>query len=80
MLAFILIRVPALRTGGAVQVLKSIPGVVEAHGLYGESDVIVKVDVPDNKTLDELVMEKIQGLPEVESTRTFIVVESLEVG
>lgn len=78
MKAFILVRVPALRSGGAVGALRGMSGVVEAHAIYGESDVIAKVEVPDIRDLDELVLEKIQALEYVESTRTFIVMESLD--
>ena len=78
MLAFCLIRVPALRSGGAVQSLRKLAGVTEAHAVYSETDVIAKLEVPDLKALDELVLGKIQDLPGVESTRTFIVMESLD--
>ncbi len=74
MQAYLLIKVPAKQAGGVLEQLKELPGVVEASVIYGETDVIARLDVPDQDELDELVIDRIQGLPAVESTRTFIVV------
>lgn len=78
MIAYILVRVPAPRSGGIVEILRSWPEIKEAHVIYGESDIIAKVEVPNNRTLDELVINRIQSLDKVESTRTFLVIELLE--
>ena len=72
MKAWVLIKVPAKQIGGLVDELRSYPGVVEASAIYGETDVIAKVEVPDQDALDELVLHRIQGIEAVESTRTFI--------
>jgi DNA-binding Lrp family transcriptional regulator len=77
MKAWILIKVPAKQIGGLVDELRSYPGVVEASAIYGETDVIAKVEVPDQDSLDELVLERIQSIAAVESTRTFIGVGSM---
>lgn len=77
MKAWILIKVPAKQIGGLVEELRSYPGVVEASAIYGETDVIAKVEVPDQDSLDELVLERIQSIAAVESTRTFIGVGSM---
>ena len=49
----------------------------EASAVYGETDIIAKVEVPGQAELDQLVFHQVQGLPEVEATRTFIVVGGL---
>ena len=72
MKAWVLIKVPAKQIGGLVDELRSYPGIVEASAIYGETDVIAKVDVPDQDALDELVLHRIQGIAAVESTRTVI--------
>lgn len=77
MLAYVLIKSPPKQVGGLIEALRGFPGVVEACALYGESDAIVKIDVPTPAELDDLVMNQIHALPEVESTRTFIVVGGL---
>jgi DNA-binding Lrp family transcriptional regulator len=78
MRAWVLIKVPAKQIGGLVEELRSYPGVVEASAIYGETDVIAKVEVPDQDALDELVFHRIQGIEAVESTRTFIAVGTMQ--
>ena len=72
MKAWILIKVPAKQIGPLVDHLRDVPGIVEASGIYGETDVIAKVEVPDPDALDDLVTNHIQNIAAVESTRTFI--------
>lgn len=74
LLAYVMMRVPGKDVDRVLEALKQFPGVVEASTVYGETDIIAKVQVPDQEELDNLVMEKIHGIPGVESTRTFIVV------
>jgi DNA-binding Lrp family transcriptional regulator len=74
MRAWVLIKVPAKQIGGLVDELRSYPGIVEASAIYGETDVIAKVEVPDQDALDELVLQRIQSIDAVDSTRTFIAV------
>jgi len=70
--AWVLIKVPAKQLGGLVDELRSFPGIVEASAIYGETDVIAKIEVDDAAALDDLVVNRIQGIAVVESTRTFI--------
>jgi len=74
MLAYVLIKAPPKQVGAIIEELRQYPGIVEASALYGESDALVKIDVPSQDELDDLVMNRIHSLPSVESTRTFIVV------
>lgn len=74
MRAWVLIKVPAKQIGGLVEALRAFPGIVEAAAIYGETDVIAKIEVPNQAALDELVMQRIQSIEAVESTRTFIAV------
>ena len=70
--AWVLIKVPAKQLDGLVEELRKFPGIVEASAIYGETDVIAKIEVGDSAALDELVVHKIQSIEVVESTRTFI--------
>lgn len=70
--AWVLITVPAKQIGGLLDELRGFPGIVEAAGIYGETDVIAKIEVDDPAALDELVVGRIQSIAAVESTRTFI--------
>lgn len=77
MRAWVLIKVPAKQIGGLVEELRSFPGIVEASAIYGETDVIAKIEVADQRALDELVVQRIQSMSAVESTRTFIAIGGL---
>ncbi len=77
MLAYILMKVPGKEVDAVMEELRACQGVVEASTVYGESDIVAKVQVKDQKELDSLVMDQIHHIGAVESTRTFIVVERL---
>ncbi|MBI4289807.1 MAG: Lrp/AsnC ligand binding domain-containing protein [Chloroflexi bacterium] len=77
MKAFALISVPSGKSPEAVVALRKVPGVVEAWAVYGETDIVIKIDVPDHRTLDRLIMQDIQGMKLVQNTRTMIVIESV---
>ncbi len=75
--AYILMKVPGKHIEEAIGKLKAFPAIVEASAIYGESDIVAKVQVSNPRELDVLVREQIHGLEEVESTRTFIVMGDL---
>ena len=77
--AFLLITVPARMSGEVVHKLIESHGdvVKEAAAVYGEADVVAKVEVNSVEKLHDLVMNKIQRLDHVEVTRTFIIIPSL---
>ena len=77
MRAFVLLRVPAKQVDRTLARLGELEGIVEASAVYGETDIIAKLEVPSQAELDDLVIVQIQSLPEVEATRTFIVVGGL---
>lgn len=77
--AFVLITVPANKSGDIVRTLMEDYSefVFEAAAVYGEADVIAKVETPSIEQLHQLVMDKIQNLPNVRVTRTFIIIPQL---
>jgi DNA-binding Lrp family transcriptional regulator len=76
--AFVLITVPAKNSGDIVRMLMDkFEFVKMAAAVYGEADVIARVETPSVRALHELVMDKIQNLPNVKVTRTFIMIPSL---
>ena len=79
MLAWVLIRIPAKHSGGVVEKLKKLKkdGIKGAWTLYGEMDVLVRIEVESKNALDDLIMNKIQGITEVEYTITYLTVDSL---
>jgi DNA-binding Lrp family transcriptional regulator len=49
--------------------IAQIPGVISVEGVYGEFDLIVRVDVPLGNTVD-LVINQIRKIHGIKSTRT----------
>ncbi|MGE9696963.1 MULTISPECIES: Lrp/AsnC family transcriptional regulator [unclassified Streptomyces] len=60
--------------------LRSLPGVSHIALVSGDFDVLVLVHSPDNRALRELVLTRLQAIPEILSTRTLLVFEEEEVG
>jgi DNA-binding Lrp family transcriptional regulator len=50
--------------------IQKIHEVVELHPLFGEYDLIVKLDAPDFNRLGEIVVDKIRKIPGVIDTKT----------
>ncbi len=73
--AFALIEVPAKRSGAVVEYLGKYPEIKEAAAVYGDTDVVAKVQAASPEELDRLIMDVIQGNPDVQSTRTLVVIE-----
>jgi Lrp/AsnC family transcriptional regulator, leucine-responsive regulatory protein len=59
------------------ELLAQIPEVQEAHHIAGEDCFVVKVRVPDARSLGRLLREKIGAIGAVKSTRSTIVLETL---
>ena len=53
--------------------LKLLPEVQEVHILFGEWDIIAKLELSAPEALGTFVMEKIRSLPGVKLTSTMIV-------
>ena len=75
MRAYILINVRPGRVREVVGGLGQLEGVRHADACWGLPDVFVYAEVADEKTLNALVIDKIQKLDGVERTETHIVVE-----
>lgn len=75
MRAYVLINVRAGKVRDVVSAVSQLPGVRHADACWGLPDVFAYVETPEEKTLNLLVMDKIQKLEGVERTETHIVVE-----
>lgn len=53
--------------------LRDLPDIREVHILFGEWDMIVKLEIPTPEALAQFVMEKIRPLAGVKYTSTMIV-------
>ncbi len=73
MLAYVLM---SLNGGDELQVLdklRAIQGVIDAHVLFGEWDLIAKIDMESSENFSSLVMDQIRKWPEVKQTSSMIV-------
>ncbi|MGW1977085.1 Lrp/AsnC family transcriptional regulator [Streptomyces sp. NPDC001889] len=59
--------------------LQALPGAAHIALVSGDFDVLLLVHTPDNRTLRELVLTRIQGIPEVLSTRTLLIFEETDL-
>jgi len=75
--AFVLITVPSKRSGEVVESLRKHPEVQEAAAVYGDTDVIIKVQAQSLVEIDRVIMDGIQADPDVKTTRTYLVIEKL---
>ena len=75
--AFVLITVPSKRSAEVVEALRKHSEVKEAAAVYGDTDLILKLQAPSLVELDQVIMDGIQSNPDVKTTRTYLVVEKL---
>ena len=57
--------------------IRKIPEIVECHHISGKYSLLVKVMTHNNEHLKRIIVEKIQSIPEITYTESFI---SLELG
>ncbi len=75
--AYVLLKTPAKHVEAVLAELQTIPAVAEASVIYGETDIIARVEVAGQDELDALIFHRLHEMEMVESTRTFIVVREL---
>ena len=52
--------------------INQIPEIVECHHISGKYSLFVKIYTKDNEHLKNIIIEKVQSIPEVTGTETFI--------
>jgi len=52
--------------------IMKIPEIVECHHVSGKHSLLIKIYTKNNEHLKDIIIEKIQSIPEVTSTETFI--------
>jgi DNA-binding Lrp family transcriptional regulator len=77
-IGFVLINTAPAHEHEVYTKLSKIPEIVEVHPLFGEFDLITKVEPEDFEKLGELVIEKIRSIKGVVDTKTLTGVESLK--
>ncbi len=72
-IAYILATVKSGTEKEVVDSLKKEPRVKEAHLLYGEFDIIAKIDLQSISDLSDFILDKIRAIQFIEKTATLIV-------
>ncbi len=74
MKAFVLLKVDVGRLFDVLNEVKNVPNVLEAYAITGEWDIIACMEVEKPEKIAEIVGQKLQGLPGVRGTLTFVAV------
>ena len=73
--AYVFVNAKAGTIKAVTEGLRALKGVAAADPCWGSPDIIMTVEVKDERTLNDLVLSKIQKLSGVEHTETHIVLE-----
>ena len=73
MYAFVLISLDSAREQDILQELANMKEIKEAHILFGEWDMLAKVELESPEALGTFVMNEIRNVPGVKLTSTLIV-------
>jgi DNA-binding Lrp family transcriptional regulator len=73
--AYILVSVQAGQARDVLEQIRSLDGVRQAHTCWGQPDIFAYFEVPDDKHLADIVLERIQNMTGVRTTETHLVVD-----
>jgi len=76
-LGFALLSISPLHEKTVFESLKNVPEIIEIHPLFGEYDILVKIQTADIDTIGEVVIKKIRALKGIVDTKTLIGTKSL---
>ena len=74
---FALLSISPLHEKTVYERLKTIKEVTEIHPLFGEYDILVKIECPDMDSIGDVVINKIRSTKGVVDTKTLIGTKSL---
>ena len=69
-IGFVFMRVSPLHESEVFNKLSKIPEVIELHSLFGEYDIIAKIEAKDYEHLGEIVIHKIRTIDGILYTST----------
>jgi DNA-binding Lrp family transcriptional regulator len=69
-IGFVLISAAPAREHDVYDKLAKVPEIIELHPLFGEYDLIAKVDAEDFEKLGSIVVNKIRSIEGVINTKT----------
>jgi len=70
--AYVMINCEMGSEGAILEGVKSIDSVTEASGVFGNYDIVVKIECPDVEEMRETIAKKIRQLGRIQSTTTLM--------
>ena len=74
---FALLSISPLHEKNVYETLKTVPEITEIHPLFGEYDILVKIECGDIDAIGDIVIKKIRSLKGIVDTKTLIGTKSL---
>jgi len=75
---FVLVSVSPMREKEVFEMISSIDEVTEIYPLFGEYDILAKIEARDFDEVGSVVIKKIRAIPGVIDTKTLLTSESLK--
>jgi DNA-binding Lrp family transcriptional regulator len=76
-IGFALLSISPLHEKTVYEKLRQIPEIIEVHPLFGEFDILVKIEAHDIDSIGSIVINKIRSVQGVVDTKTLIGTKSL---
>ena len=73
MLAYVLIALDSAKEQQIYEEVKDMEGIKDAHMLFGEWDMVAKLELENPEALSAFVIQNIRSIPGVRLTSTMIV-------
>lgn len=74
-LAYIMVRIDAGSERSVLSKIESLSEVKESHIIYGEWDIVMKIEVANVEEITAFVVDKLRKISDVKLTSTMIVAE-----
>jgi len=75
---FALLSISPLHEKEVYEKLKDTPEIIEVHPLFGEYDILLKIETIDFDSIGKIVINKIRSIKGVTDTKTLIGTKSLK--
>jgi DNA-binding Lrp family transcriptional regulator len=76
-IGFALLSISPLHEKTVYEKLRQIPEIIEVHPLFGEFDILVKIESRDIDSIGNIVINKIRSVQGIVDTKTLIGTKSL---
>jgi DNA-binding Lrp family transcriptional regulator len=76
-IGFALLSISPLHEKTVYETLRNIPEITEVHPLFGEYDILLKIECPDIDSIGKVVISKVRSIKGVMDTKTLIGTKSL---